>query len=585
MKKFLTLLSCLSLCILSIFLFTACNNNNNQNSYIISFMIENELYENILTTGDEEISFPLNPTKDGYVFDGWYIESNSQQTKISEKYFKTNHILSNVKVYAKFLPNMLNVTLNLNGGECSITSLEIKFGSEYELPIPQRNGYAFVGWYINNTKIENSTWIYDTQTITAKWEQVYIYSGNIITGITKYGKTLIELEIPAQIDGNDIKYIDEYAFKDSYSLKKIIIPNSIQEIGIGALSGCSSLEYVTIPFIGASESDLNTFGYIFGQEKYVGGSEIVQNKITYYIPSTLTKVNFNGSSITEYAFSNCKNLIEVTLNDDVTDIGGCAFYKCESLQNIIIPDSLTIIKHNTFNGCLKLKSVNFPSNLKTIEYNAFYDCRSLKTLTIPEKVVSIGNNAFDNCINVDVVYFNAIECNDIYYLSGAFENLGIETQGVTIYIGNKVKKIPSYLFSANSFPYIVNITNILFNENSVCSIIGGHAFYNSKIVSITLPNSVTEIEEYAFALVETLAYIVLNNNITTIGQGCFNYSTAFNTIYFRGTKQQFMEISFDSKYNEQVKNATVYYYSESQPLESGKYWHYNTDNNSILIWG
>lgn len=364
MKKVLTILSFISICILSTFVFSACDNNN-KDMYIINFMIEKELYDNVITTGDEEITLPLNPTKIGYKFDGWYIINDSQQIKISNTYFKNNPLNSNVKVYAKFLPNTLNIFLDANGGACSTETLTISFGDEYELPIPQRDGYDFVGWYSNNVKIENNTWIYDIQTIQAKWEQIYIFSGNIINSLTEYGKTLTEIEIPAQIDGKDIKYIDEYAFKDCTGLTKVIVPTTIEEIGLGAFSGCSSLTEITLPYIGAKVdatdiSGTSTFGYIFGSEQYVGGEIANQDydsrlKLKFYIPRTLKTVYItSGQRVPFNAFADCKYLEKIYLPQTITLIRDYAFHYCTALKILLVPESVDTIGYNNLSENCKI---------------------------------------------------------------------------------------------------------------------------------------------------------------------------------------------------------------------------------------
>ena len=37
-----------------------------------------------------------------------------------------------------------------------------------------------------------------------------------------------------------------------------------------------------------------------------------------------------------------------------------------------------------------------------------------------------------------------------------------------------------------------------------------------------------------------------------------------------------------SNYN--LTNATIYYYSESAPTGTGRYWHYDTDGKTVVIW-
>ena len=84
------------------------------------------------------------------------------------------------------------------------------------------------------------------------------------------------------------------AFKDSTSITSATIPSSVTSIGQGAFSGCSSLETMTIPFVGAeagkTENDTYQypFGYIFGTASYTGGTSTSQY---YYGTSTTSRTS------------------------------------------------------------------------------------------------------------------------------------------------------------------------------------------------------------------------------------------------------------------------------------------------------
>lgn len=47
--------------------------------------------------------------------------------------------------------------------------------------------------------------------------------------------------------GNQIKSIDEEAFRDCKNLKSIMLPNGLVQIGDYAFYGCSELRYIRIP--------------------------------------------------------------------------------------------------------------------------------------------------------------------------------------------------------------------------------------------------------------------------------------------------------------------------------------------------
>ena len=130
-----------------------------------------------------------------------------------------------------------------------------------------------------------------------------------------------------------------------------MIPDSVTSIGRGTFSGCSSLESITLPFVGGSvktESDTYQypFGYIFGTTGYEGGVATKQyyysgyylgntTSTTYYIPASLKSVTITGGNILYGAFSDCSNLTSITIGNGVTSIGAYAFYACDNLTSVI----------------------------------------------------------------------------------------------------------------------------------------------------------------------------------------------------------------------------------------------------------
>ena len=87
---------------------------------------------------------PADPTRDGYVFDGWYT-TGSCTTPFD---FKVP-ITSNKTVYAKWrYPATYMVTFNANGGTCSQTTASVEEGKAVPKPAnPTRAGHTFKGWY------------------------------------------------------------------------------------------------------------------------------------------------------------------------------------------------------------------------------------------------------------------------------------------------------------------------------------------------------------------------------------------------------------------------------------------------------
>lgn len=129
----------------------------------------------------------INPTKTGYTFEGWYLDS-TYQTKVTEETTvatDSDHVL-----YANWTPINYKVTLQLNGGvlgEEESKEISIPYASKYLVwigdLIPTKSGYDFDGWYFENdftTKVEAETVVSNTfaHNLYAKWTA------------SKYGVTL-----------------------------------------------------------------------------------------------------------------------------------------------------------------------------------------------------------------------------------------------------------------------------------------------------------------------------------------------------------------------------------------------------------
>ena len=68
-------------------------------TYTIGYMVGNDIYQTDYELGGQEIHKPDNPTKDGYNFDGWYLDTE-YKTKFD---FENTKVSKNIELYAKFV--------------------------------------------------------------------------------------------------------------------------------------------------------------------------------------------------------------------------------------------------------------------------------------------------------------------------------------------------------------------------------------------------------------------------------------------------------------------------------------------------
>ena len=315
----------------------------------------------------------------------------------------------------------------------------------------------------------------------------YSISNNevMITGYSGHDEVLY---LPNEIKGYNVTSIAGSAFKECYSLKKIVIPDSVTYIGNSAFSYCPRLESIEIPNSVTSIGD-----YAFDNCTSIKSIEIPNGvkrigHYTFMSCSNLENIKIPNSvtSIGRSAFSQCSSLKSIEIPNSVTYIGDHGFDGCSSLKNIEIPDSVTHIGSSAFSYCTRLESVKIPNSVTSIDSFTFSMCDSLKNIEIPSSVTSIGSSAFSFCTNLK-----------------------------SIEIPNSVKRIQKHVFS-----------------------------HCTSLESVKIPIGLISIESGAFSQCTSLDSIKIPNSVASIGNYAFSENTILNVEWDSYARQYAQENNF-----------------------------------------
>ena len=351
-----------------------------------------------------------------------------------------------------------------------------------------------------------------------------------------YNNLPASLVIPSEVTGNygakyQVSEIADYAFQGCDKLESLVIPNTVKKIGMYAFTSCSKL--VDISFPESLEDVLG--GALYECAWYNNqpdGLVYVGNLLYRYkgtAPTGTIVVRDGTKAVLDFTFSNQPNIQSVVLPESVTSVHMQAFGDCPNLESVTLPTWLSVIGDYTFQNCSKLQNINLPLGLDQIGKEAFAGCSSLTILDWPLQLKNIGARAFYNCNQLD----------GIENISPNIEKIGADAFCNTAW---ESKQPSGYLYIHNIFyAYTGEVTDSMHIEikKGTTYISGGavsrcvtkiNEYSTKNVVSkITIPNSVTEIEDETFRSCHNLDTIICTSvQPPLISENTFNLTLQKN---------------------------------------------------------
>lgn len=403
---------------------------------------------------------------------------------------------------------------------------------------------------------------------------------------------------------DSIVAIGNEAFRGASTLNSITIGARIAEIGARAFMGCTSLKEVNF-------SNGNT---VVGIETFRGCNSLVNVVFEAVTLKTIqdgafafctalesvdiSKTNFEGMAVEQFAFYNCQNLNAVTFAPNTTTIGKGCFAVDQannSLIDIVFPNAssgLKILGESMFEGQSNLKTVTMPVSFgsvnadasdSTLDSDFFKNCIALEELIFPEQNVyasfpadifkTVKNSNFKvvgpaTISSTDEAYskprlsahaagvpYQYLDPRDgITYLELKYTDK--TTGDVIFYRIDDQNQLAAYTSTAAEidleiFDKIGNVPITSIKEGCFSDDM------KKKLKSVTIhDNSISVIDANLFADSEILSEVYIGDSVTSIGNGAFKNCSELKLISFENPAAEPITIG-DNAFRTECGEGTV----------------------------
>ena len=426
-----------------------------------------------------------------------------------------------------------------NGGSGSVTTYNSYAGAYVYPTIPTRDGYDFIGWFIDGDQDQPFTGTVTTdlngKTIKALWAKANfnfyftLDSENheiTITGLVDVDTVVVN--IPDTIEGYPVVAGSPTAFNSRISIKQVNVGKNVRELPGKAMAGCRAITNITVD--SANQYLMSDNGILYNKQKTILYYIPPKNCTRFTCPSTLKK-------IAPYACYNHvdEGVADVTFNEGLEEIGEKAFYRNTGITQLIFPSTLKVIGDHAFFGdvdetpqgtlqkavlneglieigdsafaCQYLKDTfTIPTTVKIIKEWAFCMNTAITGLVLPSGLEEIHGNSFGECTGLQNISFennskvgtNFVIDNDILLTADRTKVVMVPTEWGVPNNGNLI--IPEGVTEIGDYAcYFLKYAGDAIEFPSTLEVIGHDAFrFLMAYSSITLPDSVKRIEESAF---------------------------------------------------------------------------------------
>ncbi|MEI3409660.1 MAG: InlB B-repeat-containing protein [Christensenellales bacterium] len=235
-KRFLIAIAIVMVLILSVAVFVACNENQTK-SYTVKFVdgeseVKSVSVEEGKTIADADV--PADLTKDGYVFEGWYVGDVA--------FDKSAAITADVTYSAKW--TKLHTVKFVDGDE-TIKTATVKDGEKLtDADVPAdltASGKAFEGWFDGTTAFDKDATITADKTFAAKWVGLFNVTfkngeETIKVAQVKDGAVIAAADIPEDPTDDNYAFIGWFVGETAYDSSAAVTSNIIVSAKFGNIN-------------------------------------------------------------------------------------------------------------------------------------------------------------------------------------------------------------------------------------------------------------------------------------------------------------------------------------------------------------